>query len=156
MKQTININNLLFSRTRAAKKLEIIRNLSNAEIRNTTEATMLRIYKECRGKSSDGKPNDRFCIACERRKGNNWNSTIEFISEYKKKLYLTLYVQTSSTDSSAVVSYNEFNCSNKYYGYCESLNKHFTYNNDDIVRTIRCILEEYIYYKYIDLFIFKE
>ena len=145
MEKNININEFLFSRTRANKKLEVIKAMSDNDIRKTNAATMLRIYKEC--KKSGG---DRFYIDSNRRVGNNWCSTIEFIYEWKGRPYLCLYVQNSSTDSSTSVSFDEFNRYNRYEGYCENLNKHFTYDSDDIARTIRCILSEYVYYKYIE------
>lgn len=150
MAKSININEFLFSRTRAEKKLETIKQMSDEEIRKATSETILRIYKECRSKDCDGKPNDRFWIASNRRVGNNWNSTIEFIYENNGKACLCLYVQNSSTDSSTCESYDTFNRYNRYEGYCHNLNKHFTYNADDIARTIRCILMEYVYWKYIE------
>ena len=150
MEKKINVNEFIFGRTKAEKKLKVLDNLSGSELRKATNETMLRIYKECRGNDSDGKPNDRFRINCDRRAGNNWNSTIEFLYEYNGKPYLCLYVQNSSTDSSECVSYREFNSSAKYIGYCEHLTMFFTYNSEDIANVIRCILKEFVYYKYIE------
>lgn len=144
MANEININEFLFGRTKAEKKLAVINSLDDTQIRKTTADTILRIYKECRGKR------DRFYIAPDRREGNNWNSTIESVSECKKKAELCLYVQSTNTDSSVCVYYSEFNSGPNYHGYCHMLNKSFTYNAADIARTIRCILCEYIYYKYIE------
>ena len=141
----ININEFLFGRTRAEKKLETIKAMSDADIRKATSVTILRIYKECKEKGRD-----RFYISSDRRVGNNWCSTIEFIYEYKGKPMLCLYVQNSSTDSSECVSYIEFNGANRYNGYCRNLGKSFTYDSSDIARTIRCILMEYVYWKYIE------
>ena len=133
MANKININEFLFGRTKAEKKLAVIKFLDDTQIRKTTADTILRIYKECRGKR------DRFYIAPDRREGNNWNSTIEFVSECKKKAELCLYVQSTNTDSSVCVYYSEFNSGPNYHGYCHMLNKSFTYNAADIARTIRCI-----------------
>jgi hypothetical protein len=89
-------------------------------------------------------------INSDRRIGNDWNSTIEFIYEYNKKPYLCLYVQSSSTDSSTCVSFKEFTAGSTYNGYCRNLGKRFTYDAKDIANTIRCILKEFVYYKYIE------
>lgn len=142
--ETIDINKFLFGRTRPNKKLEVIKAMSDNDIRRATSATILRIYKECRG------DRDKFYINSDRRAGNDWNSTIEFIYEYKGKAHICLYVQTSSTDSSTCESYDTFNRGSRYEGYCYNLNRSFTYTASDIARTIRCILAEYVYYKYIE------
>ena len=142
--ETIDINKFLFSRTKAEKKLKVLDRLSGTELRKVTNETMLRIYKEC----CEGR--DRFYIKSDRRAGNDWNSTIEFIYEYKGRAYVCLYVQNSSTDSSECVSYGEFNGSAKYRGYCDRLTMFFTYNSEDIANVIRCILKEYVYWKYIE------
>jgi hypothetical protein len=149
MEKRINVNEFIFGRTKAEKKLQVLDAMSDNDIRKTSDATILRIYKECRGKDSDGKPNDRFWIKCDRRAGNNWNSTIEFIYESKGHAYLCLYVQSTKTDSSDFVSFNEFNKAT-FHGYCEYLKMRYTYNSDDIVNVIRDILKEYVYYTYIE------
>ena len=106
MKQAFNINEFVFGRTKAEKKLEVLDSLNGTELRKATDATILRIYKECRGKDSDGKPYDRFRINNDRRAGNLlggtnfWNSLIEFVYEYNGRAYICFYVQNSSTDSS--------------------------------------------------------
>lgn len=126
-------------------KLVMIDKMSDADVRKTTSATMMRIYNECKG---DGR--DRFCIDCDRREGNHWDSTIEFLYEYKGQPYLCIYVQNSSTDSSTCDSYANFNRGERYNGYCEYLNKRFIYDSEDIANVIRCILKEYVYYTYIE------
>lgn len=118
--------------------------MSDEDVRKATSATMLRIYKECR----NGR--DRFYIDSDRRAGNDWNSTIEFIYEWKGRAYLCLYVQNTSTDSSTTESYDTFNRGSRYEGYCEHLNKRFTYDAHDIANVVRCILMEYVYWKYIE------
>ena len=143
--ERININEFLFGRTNPTKKLEVIKAMSDNDIRKATSATILRIYKECKEKDRD-----RFYINSDRRAGNDWNSTIEFIYEYNGRAYVCLYVQNSSTDSSTTESYDRFNNANGYNGYCENLNKRFTYNAHNIANVIRCILSEYVYYKYIE------
>ena len=141
MKQAFNINEFLFGRTKAEKKLEVIKNLSAGEVMNVNDATIIRIYKECR----DGR--DRFYINSERRVGNNWNSTIEFIYEHQGRAILMLYIQNSSTDSSISKSLSEFKRGGTWYGHIAGS---YTYDSEDIVRTLRCILMEYVYWKYIE------
>ena len=141
MVQSININEFLFGRTKAEKKLEVIKNLSAKEVMNVNDATIIRIYKECR----DGR--DRFYINSERRVGNDWNSTIEFIYEYQGRAFLMLYIQNSNTDSSIGKSLSEFKRGGTWYGHIAGS---YTYNSEDIVRTLRCILMEYVYWKYIE------
>lgn len=148
MEKKINVNEFIFGRTKAEKKLQVLDAMSDNDIRKTSDATILRIYKECRGKDSDGKPNDRFWIKSDRRAGNNWNSTIEFIYEHKGKAMVCLYVQNSSTDTSTCDSYANFNYGSKYNGSCRLGS--FTYDADEIADVIRCILKEFVYYKYIE------
>ncbi len=137
----MNVNVFLFGNETAANKLKALDAASSGEIRQTTEKTILRIFKEC----CDGK--DRFYI--KQNAGNNWDSTIEFIYESKGHAYLCLYVQSTKTDSSDFVSFNEFNKAT-FHGYCEYLKMRYTYNSDDIVNVIRAILKEYVYYTYIE------
>ena len=150
MKQVFNINEFVFGRTKAEKKLEVLDSLNGTELRKATDATILRIYKECR----NGR--DRFCIKNDRRAGNLlggtnfWNSLIEFISEYNGRAYICFYVQNSSTDSSVCVSYDRFKSDTEYCGYCDNISTRFRYDSADIANVIRCILKEFVYYKYIE------
>lgn len=148
MEKRINVNEFIFGRTKAEKKLQVLDAMSDNDIRKASDATILRIYKECRGKDSDGKPNDRFWIDNKRRAGNNRNSTIEFIYEYKGKAMVSLYVQNSSTDTSTCDYYANFNYGSRYNGSCRLGS--FTYDADEIAGVIRCILKEFVYYKYIE------
>lgn len=150
MEKRINVNEFIFGRTKAEKKLQVLDAMSDNDIRKTSDATILRIYKECRGKDSDGKPNDRFWIDNKRRAGNNWNSTIEFIHEYKGKAYISFYVQNTKTDWGENVSYERFKAGTEFRGYSDYLNTYFRYDADDVANVIRCILKEFVYYKYIE------
>ena len=156
MEKKINVNEFIFGRTKAEKKLQVLDAMSNNDIRKTSDATILRIYKECRGKDSDGKPNDRFWIDNKRRAGNClggngfWNSTIQFIYEYKGKAHIDFYVQNTKTDCGEGVSYERFNAGTEFRGYSDYLDTFFRYDADDIANVIRCILKEFVYYKYIE------
>lgn len=144
MVKNFDINTYLFGNADAQTKLDTIQTLSDSDARKVTAATISRIYKECKG---DG---DRFAISNKRAEGNGWDSTIEFVYEYTNTPMLCLYVQSLSSDSSTCVSYAEFNSGSRYCGYCHNLNKYFQYDGSDIAAVIRCILKEYVYYKYIE------
>jgi hypothetical protein len=108
-----------------------------------TDATILRIYKECYG------DRDRFYLNSERRAkaGNNWNSNIEFIYEYNGRPCVCLYIQNSSTDSSITKSFAEFKRGGTWYGHIAGS---YSYHTDDVARVIRGIIAEYVYWKYIE------
>lgn len=150
MEKRINVNEFIFGRTKAEKKLQVLDAMSDNDIRKTSDATILRIYKECRGKDSDGNPHDKFYIKNDRRAGNDWNSTIEFVYEYKGKAYIDFYVQNTKTDWGESVSYERFKAGTEFRGYSDYLNTYFRYDADDIANVIRCILKEFVYYKYIE------
>ena len=147
MEKNFNVNEFIFGRTKAEKKLAVLDQLGDNDLRKATNDTILRIFKECRGKDSDGKPNDRFWINGDRREGNNWNSTIEFVYEHQGKACLCLYIQNSSTDSSICMSLDKFKRGGSWYG---TIRGTYTYSMEDVSRTLRCILKEFVYYKYIE------
>ena len=136
------INEFLFSsEVSDQRKLEVIKSLTPAQVRATTSKTILRILNECKPKDYD-----RLYIDGDRRVGNNWNSSIEFIYEHNGRPYLMFYVQNTSTDWSESVSYDTFNNSNGYRGYCDYLHTSFTYDQSEVVEVIRCILAEYVWF----------
>ena len=156
MEKNFNVNEFVFGRTKAEKKLEVLDSLNGTELRKATNDTILRIFKECRGKDDDGKPRDKFYIKNSRRAGNRlggsniWNSTIEYIYEYKGRAYIEFYVQNTKTDWGESESFDTFKSGSEYRGYCEHLGTRFTYNSEDVADVIRCILKEFVYYKYIE------
>ena len=150
MEKNFNVNEFIFGRTKAEKKLAVLDQLSGNDLRKATNETILRIFKECRGKDDDGKPRDKFYISNKRAAGNNWNSTIEFIHEYKGRACIEFYVQNTKTDWGESVDYNTFKNGTEFSGYCSHLGTTFRYNSKDIANVIRCILKEFVYYKYIE------
>ena len=136
-----NINTYLFSNASDREKLEVIKRLTQSEVRATTESTILRILREC--KPSDY---DRWHISSDRRVGNHWNSEIEFIYEYGGRPYIMFYVQNTKTDSSDSVPFSRFNCADGYRGYCDNIGSYYTYDSDEVVEVIRCILAEYVWW----------
>lgn len=150
MEKNINVNEFIFGRTKAEKKLEVLDQLSGNDLRRATNDTILRIFKECRGKNDNGNPNDKFYIKNDRRAGNNWNSTIEFIYEHKGKAYIEFYVQNTKTDWGESVDYNTFKNGSEFCGHSDYLSMSFRYSYDKVTEVIRCILKEFVYYKYIE------
>ena len=133
-----NVNEFIFGNMKAEEKLEVIKNLGIAGVRRVSPATILRIINECKDDVGN------FRIKNDRRVGNNWNSTIEYLYVYKNRPILMLYVQGGNTDTSTSVGYDDFNSCNQYHGHCKLGG--FTYDSDDIADVIRCILSEYVYY----------
>ena len=82
-----NINQIIFTRTQPKKKLEIINSLSEAELMVTTEATITKIVKEAGSRLYKSR-DKQLRIGHDRRKGNNWNSTVESVELIKGKLFL--------------------------------------------------------------------
>lgn len=143
MDNNIDINKFLFSEASTESKLETINKLSEQDLLNVSDDTILRIYNECHG------DRDRFYLDSERRAkaGNNWNSNIEFIYEHNGRPCVCLYIQNSSTDSSITKTFAEFKRGGTWHGYIAGS---YTYHTDDVARVIRAILAEYVYWKYIE------
>ena len=80
-----NINVELFKRYAPKKKLEIINNLTTAELLATTPETLMRIVKEA-GRNI-GKSRDKILrVNQNRQAGNDWNSTVEAVEFIKENL----------------------------------------------------------------------
>lgn len=140
---TINIQDFIFGDMTPEKKLEIINKIGDEQIRRIKESTIIRIIEECKNN------NGEFRINLDRRAGNHWNSTIEYLYIYKGKAIIMFYVQDDSTDTSTSESYEVFNSKQTFRGHCRLGS--FQYNSSDIAEVIRCILAEYVYYTYIEM-----
>ena len=144
MEKVVDVNKFLFGKTEARKKLEVINTLNDLAICRATNTTILRIVRGCKG--NDG----RFYIRGDRKKGNDLDSTIEFVEIDKNNASLCLSVKDGCNEGTIEVHYNVFNGILGYEGYCESLQKHFSYSPHNVASVLRSILVEYIYCKYID------
>ena len=152
-----NINQIIFTRTQPKKKVDIINQLTDAEIMATTEATVTRIVKEV-GKRIYKSRDKRLYIDGDRRKGNNWNSTIEGLDLIKGRLHLNIYIQYENTDTSTSEEWDEFfrrGCT--YRGEIRRLDRYgngrtyyFNFDTSDKARVMRSFLLEYVYSKYND------
>lgn len=152
----MDINQIIFTKTAPAKKVEIVENLTQAELLNILPATIARMVKEA-GTRLYKSWDKELRISYERRTGNNWNSTIEGVRNYKGNPMLDLYIQYENTDTSASVSLSDFlnkgdyrvsivrddRCGNPRSYY-------FTYAVADKARFVRQLLLEYLNRKYKD------
>ena len=93
----MNINIELFKRYGTDRKMKIVMELTEEEVLATSPATVTRIIKEVGSKRYKSRDKE-LRIGSERRTGNSWNSTFEEVGIYKKKLYVSLYLQYSNTD----------------------------------------------------------
>ena len=152
----MNINQELFKRYAPKKKLEIINNLTTAELLATTPETIMRIAKEA-GRSI-GKSRDKILrINRERQAGNDWNSTVEAVEFIKGNLYLNIYFQTDHTDTNICEKYAMFMQGDEYHGKHYITNKHgdevpnyFVYDRQDKAKVVKSILLEYVHTKFAD------
>ena len=152
----MNVNNFIFTRTQPMKKLEVIEKLSNDELLAVSESTVKKIIQEVgqrRYKSRDKE----LRIDYDRRKGNNWNSTVESVELIKGKLYLDFYIQYENTDTNTSDDYEDFFKRGNYRGeirrldaYGNGRSYYFCYDESDKARVMKSILLEYVYSKYAD------
>lgn len=149
-----NVNIELFRRTSAVKKIEIIENLTQAELLGISKETILRIVKKA-GRRKKGSRNYEFYIHPDRRTGNDWNSVIEGIWLYKGKLSIITYIQLDNTDTSIIVPFNDFFKEETFRGLIKSENfygniqtEYFVYGKRAKAEVIRSICLEYVSTKY--------
>ena len=146
------INRFIFSRTRPANKMQIINNADDGNLLNVRESTLIRIIKEV-GYGSKGSHSKS--LALMENVGNNWNSTVQDIYIYKKKAYITFYVQYSNTDACTSVALSEFLGNTDFQGnfaytdrYDNPQTVYFNYSLQAKAKVIKEILLTYIHKKY--------
>ena len=151
-----NINEELFKRYAPKKKLEVINNLTAAELLATTPETVKRIAKEA-GTRVGTVRSKVLRISSERRSGNDCNSTVESVEIHREKLMLDIYVQMDSTDTNHFEPYSNFSKDGNYTGkvyttnyYGDSVPHYFIYDRQDKAKVIKSILLEYVHTKYAD------
>lgn len=152
----MDINRIIFSRTAPTKKMEIIENLTLAELLSITPATIAKMIKEAGSRLYKSRDKE-LRISYERRTGNNWNSEIEGVRNYKGNPMLDLYIQYENTDTSTSVRLDDFLKHGDYRGsivrndrYGNPRSYYFTYSATDKARFVRRLLMEYINRKYKD------
>ena len=150
----MNINIELFKRYKPDKKVQIIMELTDDELLNVTPATITRIIKEAGTRLYRSK-DKRLWAPDQFRTGNHWNSTFNGIELIKGKLYVSLYVQYSNTDTDTDATYNEFFSRGDYRGairyddkYGNPHTDYYTYSPSDKARALRSLLLTYVQRKY--------
>lgn len=152
----MDINRIIFSRTAPTKKMEIIENLALSELLSITPATIAKMIKEAGSRLYKSRDKE-LRISYERRTGNNWNSEIEGVRNYKGIPMLNLYIQYENTDTSTSVRLDDFLKHGDYRGSIVRDDRcgnprsyYFTYSATDKARFVRRLLMEYINRKYKD------
>lgn len=150
----MNINEMIFSRIAAKKKLEMVENLSESELLSVTSDTIKRMVKEV-GSNYHKSRDKRLTLSPELRTGNNWNSDIEGVSVIKDRLYVDFYVQYSNTDTSTSETFENFFRRGDYRGcvigsdhYGNDRHYYFTYSESEKACCIRRLLLQYLHLKY--------
>jgi len=151
----MNINEELFRRYGAEKKMKMVMELTEDEVLATTAATVTRIIKEV-GVSRYERSRDKVLgIPVGIRTGNRWNSTFESVMLSRGKLYVALYIQYSNTDTNDSEYYDKFFSSVDYRGSICYEDRHgnpqteyYTYTRRDKAKAMRAILITYLDRKY--------
>ena len=150
----MNINIEIFKRYASGKKLRIIKGLSDQELLAISPETVTRIIKE-EGTNFYKSRDKRLHITAKFKTGNNWDSTFTGVEIIKGKLYVSLYVQYSNTDTEVAEAYAKFFSMGEYRGfvhyedqYGNSQTDYFTYSQSDKARAIKSLLLEYVQRKY--------
>ena len=149
-----NINQELFKRYAPKKKQEIVNSLNEKELLLTTPETINRIVREVGNRLYKSRDKE-LRISSNLRVGNGWNSTVESICTYKSRLYLHIYIQMDSTDTTIVEDYNTFIKRGDYTGkafetnrYGDRVPNYCHYTESDKARVIQSILLQYVHTKY--------
>ena len=149
-----DINTELFRRTSPVKKVEVINNLTQAELSKVSEETILRIVKETGRKTAKSR-NYEFYVNPIRRNVNRLNSELEVIWLYKRKLSFVVYIQYDDTDSSLLVPFNDFFKKGDFRGtikrddrYGNPQTHYYVYDENDKTEVMRSFCLEYINTKY--------
>lgn len=149
-----DVNIELFKKTSPDRKVELIRNLTQAELSGVSKTTILRIIKEA-GRRNPGTRNYELYIYPDRRTGNQWNSEIEGIWLNKGKLYVIAYIQLDHTDCEKTIPSDDFFKEGVYRGavikedhYGNPQTHYYVYDEKDKAEILKSICLEYIHAKY--------
>lgn len=152
----MDINKIIFSRTAPAKKTEIIEDLTDTELLSITPATIAKMIKEAGTRLYKSRDKE-IRISYERRTGNDWNSEVEGVRNYKGNPMLDLYIQYENTDTSTSVRLDDFLKHGDYRGSIVRNDRcgnprsyYFTYSTADKAKFVKSLLMEYINRKYKD------
>lgn len=152
----MNINSFIFTRTAPAKKLEVIKGLTQEEVLAITADTIKRLVKET-GRNRNKSRDKEIYIPQELGAYNGWDSWVEHISLYKGKLYVDFYVQLNSFDYNKSYPISDFLKHGKFTGFTTRADRYgnpqtyyFHYYNEDKTKVWRAVLMQYVQNKYQD------
>ena len=152
MKTNINIE--LFKRYQPSRKREIIESLTPTELFAITEDTIKRIIKEVGNRRYQSREKE-LRLSSEYATGNSWNSTIETVSLRRNRLYIHLYIQMDSTDTTIIDEWSTFFKRGEYVGkafetnrYGDKIPNYCHYTETDKARFMRSLLYQYVQMKY--------
>lgn len=152
----MDINKIIFSRTAPAKKVEIVKTLSQAELLSITPATIVKIIKEAGTRLYKSRDKE-LRISHDLRSGNDWNSEATGVRTYKGNPILDIEIQHENTDTSTSVRLDDFLKHGDYKGSIVRDDRcgnprsyYFTYTSADKARFVKSLLLEYINRKYKD------
>ena len=150
----MDINKVIFSRTAPVKKVEIVKTLSQAELLSITPATIVKMIKEA-GTRLYKSRDKGIRISYDLRTGNDWNSNVEGVRNYKGYPMLDLYIQYENTDTSTSVRLDDFLKDGDYRGSIVRDDRcgnprsyYFTYSTADKARFVKSLLLDYLKKRY--------
>lgn len=150
----MDINKIIFSRTAPANKMEIVKTLSQAELLSITPATIVKMIKEAGTRLYKSRDKE-MRISYDLRTGNDWNSTVEGVRNYKGNPMLDLYIQYENTDTSTSVRLDDFLKNGDYRGSIVRDDRcgnprsyYFTYSTADKARFVKSLLLDYLKKRY--------
>lgn len=150
----MDINKFIFSRTAPAKKVEIVKNLTQADLLSITPETISRIIREagtrlyhCRDKRM--RLYNTIC--------NDWNAEFTGVRNHKLTPLAEIYIQYENTDTETSVRFYDFLAAGDYRGTIkrDDINGnprhyYFTFTISQKAECVRAILLEYLNRKYKD------
>lgn len=147
----MNINEIIFTRTAPAKKIEIIKSFNHKELLFVSPVTIKRVVMEVGSKKYKSRDKSLRISGI----GNNWNSTFDGVETCKGNLYVELYLQYENTDTSTSESFEKFFSNGEYRGsavrsdrYGNPRSYYFIYTEADKAECMRMVLMTYLHLKY--------
>lgn len=128
----------LFGKGSYEQKKEIIDGMSVNELMNVSPETIKRVIDEA---GKDGELN----ISRKFRKGNDWNSEIESVYVVNDKLYIGVYIQSSSTDTTQGEEFNKFFRAGEYYSSKNRFDMGVSYKESQKAEVMRSFLHQCAY-----------
>lgn len=148
----MDINKTIFSRTAPAKKVEIVRNLTQQELLAINHDTIAKMIKEAGTRLYKSRDKE---LRLTDRTGNDWNSEITGVRSYKGNLRIDFYVQYSNTDTTTSEDLETFLCTGEYRGCVHAADRYgnprsyyLLYDDADKARFVRAVLLAYLHLKY--------